>query len=138
MNRSELQKLTKLRLGEAKVLLDNECHEGAYYLIGYAVECAFKACIAKQTKLHDFPNKNLANSIYTHDLNTLLRFSGLEKKHRDQSKKNANFELNWTIAKDWKEDARYSLEITKDQAEALYYAVVSRKDGILPWLQKWW
>jgi hypothetical protein len=93
MNRSDLQKLTKLRLGEAKVLLDGECHEGAYYLVGYAVECAFKACIAKQTKRHDFPNKNLANSIYTHDLNTLLRFSGLEKRHRDKSKKNLSSHL---------------------------------------------
>ncbi len=138
MNRSNLQQLAKLRLREAKILLDNRCHPGAYYLIGYAIECAFKACIAKQTKRHDFPNRNLANSIYTHDLNTLLKFSGLEKKHRDQSNKNPNFELNWTIVKDWKEDARYSLQITKDQAQALYTAVVSRKDGILPWLQKWW
>jgi HEPN domain-containing protein len=136
MNRSDLQKLARLRLGEAKVLLDNERHEGAYYLIGYAVECAFKARIARQTKRYDFPNKSLANSIYTHDLNTLLKFSGLEKKHRDKSKRNATFELNWTIVR--KEDARYSLEITKDKAEALYSAVVSRKDGILPWLQKWW
>ena len=138
MNRSDLQNLTKLRLDEAKVLLDGKRYEGAYYLIGYAVECAFKACIAKQTKRYDFPNKNLANSIYTHDLNNLLKFSGLEKKHRDKSKKYPGFELNWTIVKDWKEDARYSLEITKDRAETLYSAVVSRKDGILPWLQRWW
>ncbi len=46
--------------------------------------------------------------------------------------------LQQLIVKDWKEDARYSLQITKDQAQALYTAVVSRKDGILPWLQKWW
>ena len=42
------------------------------------------------------------------------------------------------LGDDWKEDVRYSLEITKDQAEALYSAVVSRRDGILPWLQSWW
>jgi HEPN domain-containing protein len=137
MNRTEFQKLAELRLGEAKLLLDNNRYPGAYYLIGYAVECALKACIAKQTKRHDFPNKNSAK-IYTHDLNILLEFSGLQTKHREKSKKNPNFELNWTILKDWKEDARYSLEITKDQAEALYSAVVSRKDGILPWLQRWW
>src|SRR6266496_4416805 len=138
MNRADLQKLTKLRLSEAEVLLHSKRYERAYYLIGYAVECAFKACIAKQTKRYDFPNKNLANSIYTHDLNNLLKFSGLEKKHRDKSKRYPSFELNWTIVKDWKEDARYSLEITKDRAETLYSAVVSRKDGILPWLQRWW
>jgi HEPN domain-containing protein len=137
MNRLEFQRLGELRLDEAKVLLDNKKYPGAYYLIGYSVECALKACIAKQTKRHDFPNKNSAK-IYTHDLSVLLEFSGLQTKHRDYSKRNPNFELNWTILKDWKEDVRYSLEITKDQAEALYSAVTSRKDGILPWLQKWW
>lgn len=130
MNRSDLQKLTKLRVREAQVLLNSQCYEGAYYLLGYAIECAFKACIAKQTKRYDFPNKNLANSIYTHDLNTLLKFSGLEQEHRKESKSNPNFELNWTIVKDWKEDARYSIGITRDQAETLRSAILSRKDGI--------
>jgi hypothetical protein len=138
MNRADFQKLTRIRVREARLLLENQCCEGAYYLLGYAVECAFKACIAKQTKRYDFPDKNLANSIFTHDLNTLLRFSGLEQEHRKESKSNPNFELNWTIVKDWREDARYSLTITKDKAEALHSAVLSRKDGILPWLQKWW
>lgn len=138
MNRADLQKLTRLRVREAKVLLDNQCYEGAYYLLGYAVECAFKACIAKQTKRYDFPDKNQANSIYTHDLNALLGLSGLKQKHRMEGKTNPGFELNWTIVKDWKEDARYTIEITKDKAEALHSAVLSRKDGILPWLQKWW
>jgi HEPN domain-containing protein len=137
MNRSDFQKLTRLRLREAKVLLNNRHYEGAYYLIGYAVECAFKACIAKQTKLYDFPIRD-SKSIYTHNLTALLGFAGLQDKHSKRSKKDAAFDLNWSIVKEWKEDARYSLEITKDKAEALYSAVVSRKDGILPWLQRWW
>src|SRR5713226_3751107 len=129
MNRSDFQKLTRLRLDKAKVLLANGRYEGAYYLIGYAVECAFKACIAKQTKLYDFPTKN-SNSVYVHNLTALLGFAGLQEKHSKRSKKNPAFELNWSIVKEWKEDARYSLKITKDKAEALYSAVVSRKDGI--------
>jgi len=55
MNRSDFQKLTEIRMKEAKVLLSNACFEGAYYLAGYAVECAIKACIAKKTQIHDFP-----------------------------------------------------------------------------------
>src|SRR5829696_5529118 len=126
MNRADFQKLARLRVREAKVLFDNQCYEGAYYLLGYAVECAFKACIAKQTKRYDFPDKNLANSIYTHDLNILLRFSGVEvvKEHRKESKNNPSFEVNWTIVKDWREDARYSTGITKDKAQALHSAVL--------------
>src|SRR5437764_14458781 len=101
MDRADLQRLTRIRLQEAKVLFDNRRYEGAYYLLGYAVECAFKACIAKQTKRYDFPDRKFVNDIYTHDLNKLLSVSGLEQEHRRESQRNPSFELNWTIVKDW-------------------------------------
>lgn len=50
MNRGELQELAMIRLQDAKVLLENECFDGAYYLSGYVIECALKACIAKKQK----------------------------------------------------------------------------------------
>lgn len=137
MNRADFQKLTELRLSEAKALLDAKLYEGAYYLMGYAVECALKACIAKQTKQYDFPVKN-SHKIYTHNLNNLLELSGLEEDHRKSSAARPDFDLNWGIVKDWSEDTRYSFDITKDKAEALYLAIVDGKDGIMPWLQKWW
>jgi hypothetical protein len=117
--------------------LDGERYEGAYYLMGYAIECALKACIAKQTNQYDFPDKN-SGKLYIHDLSILLKFSQLEEKHRENSEANEAFDSNWAIVKDWKEDARYSWDITKDQAEAFYSAVTDGKDGIMPWLQKWW
>ncbi len=83
MNRADFQKLTELRLAEAKVLLDSKRYEGAYYLMGYAVECALKACIDKQTREYDFPAKD-SMDLYVHDLNNLLRYSGFEK---EQSRK---------------------------------------------------
>jgi HEPN domain-containing protein len=137
MNRADFQQLAQLRLGEAKLLLDGGCFAGAYYLIGYAVECALKACISKQTHEHDFPFKG-SDKLYTHDLNNLLKFSGLSEEHRKTSDENDDFKLNWTIVKDWKEDSRYSLVIKEDQARALHAAVIDGKDGIFPWLQKWW
>jgi hypothetical protein len=105
--------------------------------MGYAVECALKACIAKQTREYDFPAKD-SRDLYVHDLNNLLRYSGFEKEHRENSKENPDFGTNWNIVKDWKEGTRYSLEISKDQVEALYSAIVDGKDGIMPWLQKYW
>jgi len=39
MNRVDLQKLSRIRVKEAKVLLDNGYFNGAYYLLGYSVEC---------------------------------------------------------------------------------------------------
>jgi hypothetical protein len=77
MNRSDLQKIADIRVIDAKLLLDAGRFEGAYYLIGYAVECGLKACIAKQIKEFDFPDKKLVNDSYSHDLLKLLRLSGV-------------------------------------------------------------
>ncbi|MCP5119377.1 MAG: HEPN domain-containing protein, partial [bacterium] len=49
MNRTDFQNLALERLDDAKVLLDGGRYNGAYYLSGYVVECALKACIAKLT-----------------------------------------------------------------------------------------
>ena len=77
MNRLQFQELTKLRQREAYALLSNRLYAGAYYLIGYAIECSLKACIAKQTKRHDFPDKNETIQSYTHKLEQLMGLSGL-------------------------------------------------------------
>src|SRR3990172_10252014 len=135
MNRTDLQHLTRIRLREARVLLNNRNYEGAYYLLGYAVECAFKACIARQTRRHDFPDKKFVNDIYTHDLNKLLRLSGLEPEHRREIHANPIFELNWTIVKDWSEESRYDAGVNRTKAADFRPAVVSRRNDILPFLQ---
>jgi len=44
----DFQNLCKRRVDEATTLLSAGHSDGAYYLAGYAVECAFKACICKQ------------------------------------------------------------------------------------------
>ena len=73
MNRGDFQKLAEMRLDDAKALLDQGKWAGAYYLAGYAVECALKACVAKLTNQYDFPDKQLANKCYTHDLDELAK-----------------------------------------------------------------
>ena len=50
ISRSDFQWLAKTRIREAKALLDNGLFDGAYYLAGYAVECALKACIVKKIR----------------------------------------------------------------------------------------
>jgi hypothetical protein len=47
--------------------------DGAYYLAGYAVECALKACIAKETKRYEFPDKKRVDSSYSHNLDLLVK-----------------------------------------------------------------
>lgn len=97
MNRADLQRLSRLRVDEAKVLLDNGRFEGAYYLLGYAVECALKACIAKQINRYDFPDRRMVVDSYTHDLEQLLRVSGLEGQLRADLRSNPDLNLNWVI-----------------------------------------
>lgn len=138
MNRADLQQLARLRIEEAKVLLDNACFAGAYYLAGYAVECALKACIAKLTTRYDFPNKELATKSYTHDLTNLAKLAGLELALNKEIQSNKGFERNWAAVKDWSEDARYRTNILGPNARDLYSAIVSRKDGVLTWLKKRW
>lgn len=58
MNRKHLHQLTKSRLKEAKLLLDNDYYSGAYYLAGYSIEFALKACISKKIRQSEIPDKN--------------------------------------------------------------------------------
>jgi len=122
MNRKVFQKISSIRTQEARVLLEVGYYPGAYYLIGYAVECALKACVSKQVKRYDFPDKKLANEAFTHDLEKLVGAAGLVIDFERDRKANPDLELNWAVVKDWSESARYELGITKAQASDLYMA----------------
>ena len=65
------------RQTDAKALIDQERYEAAYYIGGYAVECALKACIAKKTREFEFPNKD-SSKLYTHRLEVLLEYAGTQ------------------------------------------------------------
>jgi hypothetical protein len=55
----------------------NRCWEGACYLAGYSIECGLKACTAKLTERHEFPDKARVNLSYTHGLEALLEVAGM-------------------------------------------------------------
>ncbi len=78
MTEKLLRDLANSRIQESKVLLDNKCYNGAYYLCGYAIECALKACIAKNIKASEIPDRKFINDIFTHDVKSLVRLAGLE------------------------------------------------------------
>lgn len=103
MNRADFHKLTEIRLKEAKVLLDRKCYEGAYYLAGYAVECALKACIAKRTQAHDFPPKpQVVRDYYQHNIESLAKLAGLELELNKQLSV-VQFSKNWSFVIKWSE-----------------------------------
>jgi HEPN domain-containing protein len=137
MNRSDLQRLSNTRLREAKVLLLAGEYSGAYYLSGYAVECALKACFAKGVKKYDFPEKGRTEKVFTHDLPTLLRQAKLNAELEADSKTNAGLAASWEEAVKWSEASRYAVW-TKNQAEQLMAAISIRKDGVMPWIKRRW
>ena len=138
MNRQDLQRLSRIRSREARVLLDEGGFAGSYYLMGYSIECAVKAAIARQTKRYDFPNKRLANDSFTHDLKSLLQIAGLWQTLDTAMKSSPALGLNWAVVKDWNESSRYILTVSESQARDLYSACTARTYGLLAWLKKYW
>lgn len=138
MNRTDLQAISRQRKREAAALLRARLYSGAYYLAGYAVECALKACIAKRTNRHDFPDKRLAADCWTHDLQKLVQLAGLGPELDRDLRSSPAFQLNWTIVKDWSESVRYDLTITSAQASDLYSACTRRRNGVLAWIRSRW
>src|ERR1700738_2364632 len=113
MDRARLQQLAELRLRDAEALLAAGQWDAAYYLLGYSIECALKACVAKQFRLHEVPDKKLVNSFYTHRLDELLTISGVKSEMADHAKTDSSFGINWNTVRDWNEAARYDVGITE-------------------------
>lgn len=137
MNRRDLQELSRARLKEARALLKSGLSDGAYYLAGYAVECALKACISKQTKKFDFPDKRKVDASYSHDLRDLIRVAGLEEERRARATGDAFFRRNWDTTLGWSEHSRYKRH-TLESARAFVEAVGNRKSGLLAWIMLHW
>ena len=138
MNRSDFQKLARVRLDEAKVLRDGGKFDGAYYLAGYAVECALKAVIAKRIKAEEFPPKpGVVQKYYTHDLAGLVTAAELGADLESKSQDNQDFEANWFTVKRWNENSRYEI-YSEDEAIELIEAIEDQTHGVLPWLQSIW
>lgn len=135
MNRTDLQRIAESRLREAKILLDAGEPAGSYYLAGYAIECALKACIAKRFKEHEFPDLAFVNKIYSHNLPELLKHAGLG----DEPELTPSSKLwdHWQTVQNWRETKRYE-EPTPQEAEALYLALADSKNGVFQWLKKLW
>jgi HEPN domain-containing protein len=106
MNRLEFQALAVERLSDADALLEAGRYACAYYIAGYAVECALKACIARKTNQDDFPSREAAR-YYVHDLPKLLDGAGLGLAFEQDARQDEILGKNWAAVKDWTEETRY-------------------------------
>jgi HEPN domain-containing protein len=137
MNRSDFKKMAQIRLRDANALLKSRNYSGAYYLCGYVVECALKACIAKKTRRYEFPDKKFAEQCYVHDLTKLVAAAEQKSNLDVESKHDPAFAVNWGIAKDWSEESRYK-SCSRVKAQNLYDAVADQMHGVLQWVKRFW
>ena len=137
LNREQLRQLAERYAADASLLWEHGRWSSAYYLAGYAVECALKACIAMQFKEHDFPDLKIVKAAHTHELNELLSLAGLKERLEEDGKEREDLREYWKLVTGWRETARY-----KDQIEArardLIRTVSDTENGVLTWLKEHW
>jgi hypothetical protein len=132
---TDFQKLSEMRVREAKLLFDANEFDGAYYLAGYAVECALKACIIKKLMSSNvWPERKFSDDCYKHDLKILIRVAELEAAISAAGPVAAR----WGQVKDWTEQSRYEHGKTKQFVQQFLEAITDSADGVLPWLKGRW
>jgi hypothetical protein len=139
VNRNDFQQLADLRIAEAAALLTLAVPmaDGAYYIAGYAVECALKACIAKSYGAEEWPDKGFVVDCHTHEILKLVRLAALEPARSADVAANPNLGTNWNIVKDWSERSRYERH-SLAKAQRLCEAITHAADGVLPWIKNHW
>ena len=87
------------------MLLQAKRFDGAFYLGGYAVEVALKARICRTLRWTGFPDAASEfqglQSLKTHDLEILLRLSGVEARVK------ATRLEEWSACSRWRPEKRY-------------------------------
>src|ERR1700730_17348085 len=114
------------QIERAKALLRMKYPDGAYYRAGYAVECALKACIAKATLRHDFPERKRVDDSHTHNLEKLMKLANLEEAWFERMRTDSVFRDCWDLVQSWSEQSRYRRS-TLEAAKGLLNAVDNKK-----------
>jgi hypothetical protein len=137
VNRNDFRFLARTRLKEAKSLLAAGLPDAAYYLAGYAIECALKACVAKGTQRRDFPDKKSVDKTYTHDLNQLIDAANLRVGRIEEAKSDPAFGNNWDVVQQWSEQSRYRRHDLLEARE-IVGAIGDRRHGVIPRIKRHW
>lgn len=130
INVSDLRKLARARLTDAKSLLNARRYDGAIYIGGYVVEIALKARICQTLRWNAFPESRKEfeslTTFRTHDLDVLLVLSGRERKIKTRHL------AEWSAIATWDPEVRYrkpgsamkaDAELLVSSAEVLFKAL---------------
>lgn len=144
----EILELVGQRIREAQILIDNDEADGAFYLAGYSVELMLKWKVCENFEIPNLYSeesppqiegvKKLKDATYTHDLYSLLLFSGLRKKFDKEKAKNEKIQkANSLLFSCWNEKVRYrpcGHKRTKD-VEDLLSLLTDKKNGLIKWIE---
>jgi HEPN domain-containing protein len=100
-DRATFQQLAEMRLAEARALHAQGLYSGAYYLAGYAIECALKAKIAGDFHENEIPELKRVQSIYTHDLSALRGLAVLKEDLDAEKELHPELYQRWGVARAW-------------------------------------
>ena len=137
MKREDLQSLAVIRLADATLLLENQRYSSAYYLAGYSVELGLKACVARQIRQNEIPDKAMIRDVLTHRFGTLVNLAGLGAELGRAQDADRRFQANWGLASEWSPDVRYDI-IDALSAQVLISAIGDPAHGVLKWIREHW
>ncbi len=133
VKRAVLKKLGAARLKEARALAEANCHAGAVYLGGYAVECYLKAAICRTLDCNELPA-----TFMSHNLGALLLHAGLRRKISSVPQVQRNLAaIQGTWAMEGAGAIRYQAPDTLTASDAEdFLKWVAGRNGVVPWLKK--
>lgn len=137
LTKNDLERLAQVRLEDSLFLLKAGKHSSAYYLAGYAVELALKACISKLIQPNVIPEKAFVIAIYTHRLENLLSVAGLLPQFKADAQADIEFAAYWAITSQWTEESRYEFWDPMS-ATTLLEAIHEPNHGVFQWVKKHW
>ena len=126
-----------MRLREAKALFSADEFSGTYYLAGYAVECALKACIARSTQQFEFPDRERVQKSYSHKPGELLKVAGLGDELHTAMMASTQLQASWSVVLNWSEQSRYVVW-SREEADAMLTAISHPRSGVFVWITRHW
>jgi HEPN domain len=135
--RTVMQKIADSKMEDAILLFNNGRFSNAYYLAGYAVEIALKACIAKHVQADTIPDKQFILDAHSHSFAKLVGTAGLTAELKAEQNRDSEFHANWGIANEWNTASRYDAT-DKSTVHYLVNAIADPNHGVLRWIKKHW
>ena len=118
------------------MLFQHRRYSNAYYLYGYGIELALKACVSRQIVAETIPDRSVLTRFLTHKLSELVGLAGLSR-HLEERRRDRNFDTRWSVVSEWSEESRYEM-IDSALATAMHDAVEHSDHGVMKWLSQYW